>query len=246
MKRNGPLPAVELGRDVPPAGSRVYAIGDVHGRRDLLLRMHELIKADADASKAPRKVLVYLGDYVDRGPDSAGVLNLVSEGLSGFEIVRLRGNHEEEMLAVLDGCRDGHQWLSFGGLATLRSYGVSSDRVARSDDLPRLVSEVVTASHQALLRGLSVMHREGGLLFVHAGIRPGKPLEGQDPDDLVWIREPFLNSTTDHGVLVIHGHTIVRRPEVLPNRIGIDTGAYDSDRLTCFVAEGSTACFLVT
>lgn len=235
-----------------PPGTRIYAIGDVHGCLDLLLRLHEMIAADAARSPAQRRVLVYMGDYIDRGPDSAGVLNLLLDRpLPGFEIVHLLGNHEDILLQFPDDATVGPSWLTYGGVQTLASYFVEVSPGSWRDDreLERLQGEVrrrVPRRHVEFMRSLPLTHVEGDYLFVHAGIRPRVPLERQERDDLLWIRDEFLHSPEDHGKVVVHGHTISEAPDQQPNRIGIDTGAFHTGRLTCLVLAGSSRAFLHT
>lgn len=243
MPQASSLPAV-------PAGVRVYAVGDVHGRADLLDDLHGRIVADADRDRPPHVRLVYLGDYVDRGPDSHGVLTRLLVPLpQGWARVVLRGNHEDMMLrALADPQREGALWLCNGGLATIESYF----RAARETMPPTpqealaALPQVVPDRHLAFLAGLETHHSCGDYLFVHAGLRPGVPLAEQRADDLRWIRRPFLDSTADFGAIVVHGHTIVPWPQERPNRIGIDTGAYASGVLTALVLEGPTRRFLQT
>jgi serine/threonine protein phosphatase 1 len=219
---------------VPP-GTRVYAIGDIHGRLDLLRALRAQIVADAAAARAAQNVVVYLGDYVDRGPDTRGVLDLLIEHpLPGFRSIHLKGNHEEMLLSCLrDPARAARPWLHNGGEQAVESYGVAprgspqAVRDAFADCLP--------PAHLAFLEGLALYHVEGDYLFVHAGIRPGIPLDRQAPADLLWIRDLFLESPADHGRVVVHGHTPVAEPEFRPNRIGIDTWAFASGRLSCLV-----------
>jgi serine/threonine protein phosphatase 1 len=231
-----------------PAGTRVYAIGDIHGRLDLLRQLNRQIVDDAAIDPVPRNVVVYLGDFVDRGSESSGVIDcLLDEALPGFETVHLRGNHEDSMLQFLGDILIGPAWLSYGGAQTLESYGITRPRSDR--DLIRAQGElrqVLPERHRAFLRRLKLTHVEGGYLFVHAGIRPGVPLERQAPQDMLWIRDEFLLSTTDFGKVVVHGHTITDEPDVQPNRIGIDTGAFATNRLTCLVLQGSEMRFLQT
>ncbi len=235
-----------------PPGTRIYAIGDIHGRLDLLLQLHALISADAARSSAQRRVLVYIGDYIDRGPSSAGVLDLLLDRpLPGFEIVHLLGNHEDTLLQFPDDMAVGPSWLTYGGVQTLASYDVEVPPGSWRDEreLRRLQGEVrrrVPRRHVEFMRNLPLTHIEGDYLFVHAGIRPGVPLERQERDDLLWIRDEFLHSRADHGKIVVHGHTISEEPVLQPNRIGIDTGAFHTDRLTCVVLEGSGRAFLQT
>lgn len=231
-------------------GVRIYAIGDIHGRDDLLERVHALIEGDLSLSPWANSVVVYLGDYVDRGPRSCEVIDrLIRKPVKGCRAVHLRGNHEDMMLRFLDNPTND-VWLVNGGLAALQSYGVAGseqwisfrDRQRFRDDLTRLLPE----THRRFLEGLADSYVSGDYLFVHAGIRPGRPLDDQDPRDLMWIRGPFLSATEASGKRVVHGHTITDEPEVLPNRIGIDTGAFYSGRLTCLVLQESRMRFLGT
>jgi serine/threonine protein phosphatase 1 len=235
---------------VPPH-RRIYAVGDIHGRSDLLDRLHEMIVADRAKAGAVRPVLVYLGDYVDRGPDSAGVIDRVLGPPPGdFDVVCLIGNHEQMMLDFLAGAGAGLGWLMNGGDATLASYGVPvAGEVYRREELVPLQQALIQrlpAAHRRFLNGLSHTHREGDYLFVHAGIRPGVPLDQQDAEDLIWIREEFLDSTTDHGAVVVHGHSIRPKVEMRKNRIGLDTGAFASGTLTCLVLQDDQRSLLQT
>ncbi len=243
------------GATVPP-GTRVYAVGDCHGCLDALRGLRAAIVADsagADAGgpRARRRVVVYLGDYVDRGPDSRAVLDLlIGEPLAGFETIHLLGNHEAFMRGFLDGEDVASAWLRNGGVETLSSYGLDvaalngpwpgGDRPALRDALTAAMPE----AHRVFLDGLVLSHTEGDYYFAHAGIRPGVPLEHQGENELLWIREPFLSSTADHGKVVVHGHSVARKPEVRPNRIGIDTGACFGGKLTALVLEGDRHRFI--
>jgi serine/threonine protein phosphatase 1 len=225
-----------------PAGRRVYAVGDIHGCLAELRAMHRLIAADLAARPVAAPLLVHLGDYVDRGPDSAGVVDLLASG-GGFStrlpIVNLRGNHERTMLDALAGQRAAiTDWRIFGGDESLRSWGIDPASP------PAGWRRAIPPAHLAFLESLGLMHREGGYLFVHAGIRPGVPLEGQTEQDLISIRQPFLYSEADLGVVVVHGHTPKPSPQVRHNRIGIDTGAVYGGSLTCLVLEGGMLGFL--
>ncbi|MEO5640526.1 MAG: metallophosphoesterase family protein [Sphingomicrobium sp.] len=231
-------------RRVPDA-TRVYAIGDIHGCHQALDKMLALID-DEVRSLPGRIVLVFLGDLIDRGPDSALVVERLSQGpLPGTESHVLMGNHEEAMLSVIDGSADPRAWLSYGGMQTLESYGIArSEHFARGFDLGRRIAEAVPAEHIAFLRSLPDRITIGDYLFVHAGIRPGVPLERQESTDLRWIRAGFIDSDADHGLTVVHGHTISEAPQSMVNRIGIDTGCYAGGALTALVLEGSTQRFL--
>ncbi len=248
----------------PPAGMLVYAIGNIHGRSDLLDRLEEAIVADLRRRKPQSARVVYLGDYIDRGGDSAGTLaRLVARADAArqdgpkknienkIERVFLRGNHEAFLLGFLDG--DSallDSWLWNGGMATLESYGLSpmtGDHGERwADALRDDLARAMPPAHTVFLRGLASHHRAGDLFFAHAGVRPGVALEDQSADDLLWIRDEFIGSDADFGALVVHGHTVVPAPEVRANRIGIDTGAWRSGRLTAAVFEGDTVAFLAT
>lgn len=239
-----------------PPDTVIYAIGDIHARCDLLESLHRSITADAVLRKAQRKVIVYLGDYLDRGSDSRRVLDMLREwrpsGCNTVEIVPLKGNHEDMALRYLDGdIAVGRHWFDVDGLDTLAHYGVqSADRQARDnitmETMRRRFSAALPPEHLLFLRGLKVSHLEGGYLFVHAGIRPGVAFSEQSDHDQMWIRELFLYSVEKRGIMVVHGHCISSEPQIRHNRIGIDTGAYVSGVLTCLVLEGAERAFLCT
>jgi len=234
------------------AGELVYAIGDVHGRYDLFKEMLERIVDDALSRQRGRvPMLVTCGDYVDRGPDSARVLTAL-EWLRRDGRVRLRaikGNHEAAFMSFLADPQDGASWLGFGGEATLRSYGVrppadfhdTSELVRARDDL----LEKMPAAHLRVLEGLEMMAVVGDYAFVHAGIRPGVPLSKQKEDDLLWIREPFLIRTERFEKRIVHGHSWAEpAPEIYDNRIGLDTGAYETGVLTAVrIEDGEVEVF---
>lgn len=229
-----------------PAGERVYAIGDVHGCAKELDSLLAVIGADIAGSTLTNR-LVFLGDLVDRGPASAQVIERLYHGqVPADHPTFLMGNHEEVMLDVYDGKverLDG--WLRFGGVQTLESYGIAREDIFRLGlDLPNLMQERIPEAHIAFIRGFANRVEIGDYLFVHAGIRPGIPVDEQQASDLRWIRSGFLDDDTDHGRMVIHGHTITSRPEIRANRIGVDTGCYQSGRLTALVLEGTDRRFL--
>ena len=235
-----------------PDGVRLYAVGDLHGRCDLLREMHRLIREDAAGSPPGfRRMVVYLGDYVDRGLHSREVIDLLlNEPLEGFDAQHLRGNHDELFLTFLDNPACGDAWFRFGGDATVYSYGVRvPEGVApgqRMAHIQQSLNEAIPARHRRFLDGLKLTWVIGDYLFVHAGVNPGKPLDRQRPEDVMWIRDEFLDSETRLGKVVVHGHSIAPRPDVRANRIGIDTGAYHSNVLTCLVLEGNGRRFLQT
>jgi serine/threonine protein phosphatase 1 len=229
-----------------PQGELIYAVGDIHGRADLLALLLAKIAADAERSKAvKRPTLVFLGDYVDRGHDSRRVVDmLLGELPEGFDAHFLKGNHEAIMLDFLEDPSFLSQWLANGADATFRSYGMDLAELIRKgatpDDWRRAFLASLPEAHRAFFETLELAVAFGDYLFVHAGVRPGVPLEAQDPEDLVWIRAPFLQSNQDFGKIVVHGHTPGREPVIRANRIGIDTGAVFTDRLTALRLEGGS------
>lgn len=244
----GRLLSGAAGREKPappeaPPGRVVYAIGDVHGEYTLLETLLDRLRQDA-AGRAGKPLLVLLGDYIDRGPDSRAVLDMLCDPpLPGFDVDLLLGNHELGMLGFLADPLAGAAWLEFGGTATLSSYGVpimpGTSDAARLTDLRDQLDARLPASHRRLLSGLKPWVVHGDYLFVHAGIRPGVPLAAQRREDLLWIREPFLGWPDRHEKMVVHGHTVRPIPQLLANRIGIDTGAYATGILTAIALEGS-------
>ena len=255
--REPPRPQVSGRPARVPEGMRVYAVGDIHGRCDLLAGLHAAIARDADGvPPGTELVVVYVGDYVDRGLESRGVLDhLLELPLRRFRAVHLLGNHDAWLLAFLADPGIGPAWLRFGGDATVLSYGVRRDEASDggADDgagamieLQRELRARIPARHRAFLERLKLTAEFGDYIFVHAGIRPGVPLDRQRADDLLWIREPFLRWRGEAGKVVVHGHTVHVEPEVRPNRIGIDTGAYWTGCLTALVLEGESYRFLST
>ena len=238
-------------RPSAPAGERIYAIGDVHGRADLLDALLDRIEEDSAARGESADVIVLLlGDLVDRGPESARAVETARSWSRGFaKLEALLGNHEATMLTVLRGHDDWlDSWLAFGGRQTLVSYGVPSGllSIGTSDEIIAAAQHVVPEAHLAWFERLPHQLRHGDYLFVHAGIRPGVDFDAQQPRDMLWIREEFLNSTADHGAVVVHGHSIAPEIEDKPNRIGIDTGAFMTDRLSAVGLEGEARWFLQT
>lgn len=249
--RRRPDPKPRAAAALVPAGQRLYAIGDIHGRVDLLDRLLEQIQADATRDPTLSNTLIFLGDYVDRGLDSAPVLERLSQGPPpGFGAIHLLGNHEETVLQFLRDAEAGARWLKFGGQATLLSYGIRRPpglaEAAWLFHAQQELRRTLPPTHLAFLRRLRRYVTVGGYLFVHAGIRPNVPLDAQENDDLLWIRDDFLTSKEDHGWVVVHGHSITDEPDERPNRIGIDTGAYASGRLTALVLEGAERRYLTT
>lgn len=230
-----------------PDGLRVYAIGDVHGCDEQLAAIHARIARDLAQQPVAGHRIVHVGDYVDRGPAAAAVIERLARlTASDDRVICLRGNHDQLLLDFLaDPEAAGAIFLMNGGKATLTSYGVKL-RSANYTTLAERLLAVMPATHRKFLEELPLTARFGDYLFCHAGIRPGVPLDAQSADDLIWIREEFLHDARDHGVVVVHGHTITDalRPEIHPNRIAIDTGTFAGGPLTCLVLEGDRQRFL--
>jgi serine/threonine protein phosphatase 1 len=230
-----------------PSGRRVYAIGDIHGRADLLSELLMRIDEDLKARPTTDAVEVFLGDYIDRGPNSRQVIDLLIARQQGRAVMPLKGNHEDCVLQFLHDPTVFTEWKNIGGLNTVISYGVTPPR----RDHAQSQREVATAldhsmpdSHRRFLQSLTLSFTCGDFFFAHAGVRPGIPLQEQSQHDLLWIREDFLLHEEDFGKFVVHGHTPAPEPDVRPNRINIDTGAYATGRLTCLVLEDDQMSFL--
>lgn len=232
-----------------PAGTRIYAIGDIHGRADLLRNMLERIGADRKQRPVERPILLFIGDYIDRGPSSREVIDILLKCRDSGESIFLKGNHEAFITRFLKEPAVLGDWRQCGGLETLLSYGLKPSFTPDEGERVKLSGELAAAmsvDQRAFLNSLPLSFQCGGFLFVHAGIRPDIPLADQVEEDLLWIREDFLGSEAPFGVFVVHGHTPVREPELRSNRINIDTGAFATGRLTCAVIEGSTITTLST
>jgi serine/threonine protein phosphatase 1 len=233
---------------VPP-GERIYAIGDIHGRLDLLYELLTKIRADLAMRTAMQTRYVILGDIIDRGPQSRDVLEVLA-GLRLPNLVVLKGNHEAALIDARRGNHDAAKfWATFGGLATLASFGVDVALLDHADShaIIDLVQAAISDELADWLDELPISFTSGDYFFVHAGIRPGVPIAKQSESDLLWIRDAFLNSRTDHGRMIVHGHSV--NPggiEFTPNRIGIDTGAYRTGRLSAIGLEGDEAWSLQT
>lgn len=224
------------------AGRRIYAIGDVHGLADRLAAMHGAIAADLAKRPVASALVLTIGDYIDRGPTSAGVLARLAAGgaVAGAETIHLRGNHEWMALRVLDGgtAEDARLWRMNGADATLRSWRIDPESAYGS------WAGRVPEEQLRFLKTLRISYPEESYFFAHAGVRPGVALARQDEEDLVWIREPFLSCKRGFGAVVVHGHTPVEAPVVKANRIGIDTGAVYGGMLTAAVLEEDRLGFL--
>lgn len=226
-----------------PAGTRLYAIGDIHGRLDLLNELLSLIKADAARQRTARVLYVFLGDYIDRGNQSCQTIDRLVQHAAEHECVFLRGNHERIALNCLSDPTKIEQWLRLGGTETLFSYGVAPDVIANSKQAVSIQSAFHNALPQAHFRFFRALRNSfwcGDFYFAHAGVKPSIDLDQQKESDLLWIRSEFLSSTKDFGKIVVHGHTPTLEIEFRPNRINIDTGAFATGRLSCLAIEGET------
>jgi serine/threonine protein phosphatase 1 len=232
-----------------PEQSRIYAIGDIHGRADLVDRIAEEILRDMEADPIDRCVTVTIGDYIDRGPDSRGVLDRLVRNPFPTELVALKGNHEDLFETFLRDPSIADDWRRVGGLETLHSYGIAVAPLMMGKNYNEAADALRLALPPAHLEFLGLLKTSvaaGKYFLCHAGVRPGVPLEQQSEEDLLWIRTPFLESRADFGKIVVHGHTPTEKPEVLPNRINIDTAAFMTGRLTCAVLEPERVRFLST
>jgi serine/threonine protein phosphatase 1 len=230
-----------------PAGLRIYAVGDVHGREDALRDVFARIDADLVARPAHRTVQIFLGDYVDRGPSTRGVLDGLIKRGQDHELLLLKGNHETFFLDFFTNPAVLGVWRQHGGLQALTSYGLKpslNPGASEQRELAEAFAAAVPASHRRLLAGLATFYKCGDFVFVHAGIRPGVPISEQKEEDLLWIREDFLLYEREHEKIVVHGHTPGREPEVCFNRINLDIGAYATGRLACLTIEGESLAFV--
>lgn len=227
-----------------PPGTVVWAVGDIHGRCDLLVPLVEAMAADLSRTSAERKMVIFLGDYIDRGPDSRGVIRLLAN-LSrshGAEWRFLKGNHEQAMVEFLENPSRGARWCEYGGDRALQSWGLRVPELAhRTDAWARVAADLrhkLTAQEMAFLENLELSVTVGDYFFAHAGARPGLALDRQTSEDLLWIRQPFLESLTEFERVIVHGHTPMKAVHADRRRIGIDTKAYDSGVLTALRLEG--------
>ncbi len=230
----------------PSATSRLYVIGDIHGCSHLLDRMVDEIAHDLAACPVADSLVVTVGDYVDRGPDSRGVIERLLRNPFPTRFIALKGNHEVLLEGFLHKPETANYWQRLGGIQTIQSYGAPLGNLTGSEHLAaaRALQRAIPAPHFAFLASLRNSIAVGRYFICHAGVRPGVPLEQQTEQDLLWIREPFLTSRVDFGKIIVHGHTPAEQPELLQNRINVDTGAFMTGRLTCAVLEGDRARFL--
>jgi serine/threonine protein phosphatase 1 len=226
---------------------RLYAIGDIHGRSDLLDRMIAAIAADLEKNPVSERLTVTLGDYIDRGSDSRGVLDRLIGNPFPSDFIALKGNHEVMFEKFLRDPSVAGEWRRFGALETLASYGVAVDAMMVGkgyEEAAVALGAAVPQSHLQFIASLRSSLSLGNYFLCHAGVRPGVPLERQVDDDLLWIREPFLTSRTEFGKIVVHGHTPAEKPEIRANRINVDTGAYMTNVLSCVALGGGPVRFL--
>jgi serine/threonine protein phosphatase 1 len=229
------------------SGTRIYSVGDIHGRADLLAEMIDRIRVDMDRHPARHLVTVFLGDYVDRGPDSRIVVDMLLALSRGGNAICLKGNHEAILVRFLHEPSLWETWAAFGGVQTLLSYGLRVPaRLSREDQVSVAAEfrQALPPEHLHFLESLPLTYVSGNVAFVHAGFRPNVPLDQQQEEDLLWIRRPFLDHRDPFSHFVVHGHTPVESPEVHANRINIDTGAFATGKLSCIALEGGSYTFL--
>ena len=230
-----------------PEGVRIYAIGDIHGRADLLERMLNRIDADLASNPVRIGIQVFLGDYIDRGPASREVLDRLVARNGSCRSVFLKGNHESYLTGFLTNPPILEDWHRYGGLETLMSYGITPSinaNAATQAQLAAALDQALPESHRQFIGKLKSSFTCGDFFFVHAGVRPGIPLTKQREEDLLWIRQDFLLYEEDFSKIVVHGHTPVPQPDVRPNRINIDTGAFATGQLTCLILEDDKVDFI--
>jgi len=232
-----------------PTGIRIYAVGDIHGRCDLLDRLLMLTQADFESRPTVRALYVFLGDYIDRGSASRETIDRLIEHSGKNESIFLKGNHELIAIKCLSDRDLFSEWMRLGGAETLISYGVALGSIANEKTIAELQGAfhgALSAAHLRFFRDLRTAFTFGDYFFAHAGVKPGVELSQQKESDLLWIRNEFLNSREDFGKIIVHGHTPTLEIEVEPNRINIDTGAFATGRLTCLVLEGASLSFIDT
>jgi serine/threonine protein phosphatase 1 len=231
--------------------TRIYAVGDIHGRHDILRQMMQQIEEDAaQAADGTTVVEIFLGDYIDRGPDSRKVIEtLIQPSPHGHERLCLRGNHEQSMLNFLEDPTRLRPWVQYGGYATLLSYGIEMPVVADENSGNFIHAELcqkLPREHFDWLNALPHQHIRGDYFFAHAGVNPSRPLDAQEPEELMWIRDRFLNHSAPFSHHIVHGHTPMAAPETLPHRTNLDVSAAETDQLACLVIEGTERRLLLT
>jgi serine/threonine protein phosphatase 1 len=240
-------PPVATAKPKTPDGTRIYAIGDVHGRADLLKAVFERIDTSLTDHPIEQAVQVLLGDYIDRGPESRDVIDLLIARRRQHAMVCLKGNHEIYPVRFLSDSSMLSEWAQVGGINTLLSYGArpsTRDDPKSEKDVARDFQEALPENHNRFFRSLALSFTCGDYFFAHAGVRPGIPLNQQREQDLLLIRDSFLWHEGGFGKTIVHGHSPVKEPDFRPNRINIDTGAYATGRLTCLVLQGDQAVII--
>ena len=243
MQWNRWLAQIKRAPPRPPEGLRIYAVGDIHGRADLLINLLRQIDDDDIVQASGRSVIVFLGDYIDRGPDSRQVIDLLLSCGRTKDAVFLKGNHETYVRRFLEDPSVLDEWKLRGGLETLCSYGLTPSINPDQTEQKRLARELAVSmpkQHLQFLDSLDVSFGCGDFFFVHAGIRPGVSIHMQKEQDLLWIRDEFLSCEIPFEKFIVHGHTPVEFPDIRANRVNIDTGAFATGRLTCVAIEGAT------
>jgi serine/threonine protein phosphatase 1 len=230
-----------------PGGVRIYAVGDIHGRADLLDAVLKRIDADLEQNPISVGIEVYLGDYIDRGPASRDVIDRLVARNRTFRAVFLKGNHESYLTDFAANPSILEDWRQFGGIETIMSYGIVPPVDKGTDAQARLAAafdQALPVTHRRFFSNLRTSFTCGDFFFVHAGVRPGIPLTKQREDDLLWIRQDFLLCEEEFSKIIVHGHTPVPEPDIRPNRINVDTGAYATGRLTCLKLEDDRIDFI--
>ncbi|WP_022722491.1 metallophosphoesterase family protein [Rhodopseudomonas sp. B29] len=226
-----------------PDGIRLYAVGDIHGRADLLRSQLAQISADERSYHCRRSAIIFLGDYIDRGPDARGAIDLLLACARTREVIFLKGNHETFIRRFLEIPQSLDEWRHFGGLETLVSYGLRPSLSRNQRDYAELshgFQKALPPQHLAFFDSLPLSYTCGDFLFVHAGVRPGVALHEQTEADLLWIRDDFLGHSQPFEKFIVHGHTPVGAPDLRLNRVNVDTGAFATGRLSCIAIEGTT------
>jgi len=237
---------ISLGQSSTPPDMRIYAIGDVHGYLSLMTKIHQKIRTDLDDNPTDQYRIIFLGDYIDRGPDSAGCVQYLFDLCAeDDDVICLKGNHEDKLEKFLENPIEvAESFFTYGGVECVQSYGVEMDGYSAADEVIVKVRDELYAQipleHKQFYSKLTMSVTLGDYLFAHAGVRPDVPLTAQSDDDLIWIRSEFISNNSLYDKVIVHGHTPAYPMEVLPNRINADTCAYDTGVLSCVVLEGTS------
>jgi serine/threonine protein phosphatase 1 len=242
---------IDVNRAQAPDNTIIYAVGDIHGRRDLLEKLHDKILQDSLQSQSQNKIVVYMGDYIDRGRESKKTVDLLIENpLIDFQKIYIKGNHEIAMQSFIDSNGESAAWLIWGGDATLQSYGVplrdASGQKLTNEQMAKMLAENIPDSHKEFYSKLKLCYISGDYIFVHAGLKPDVAIDQQKESDMTTIRDEFIFSSADFGKTVVFGHTVFSSPLNINGKIGVDTGAYASGILTAAVLEKNSVRFIST